>query len=89
MGTGAAGRRARWQHILDHMSHYPRQQRDEKAVFRYNEEGRDCTVLDPWPGKAVALRRDGEQAAELAGERVTFRTRPGERIRLVPRERTR
>jgi len=49
-----------------------------------SEKGRDCTVLNPWPGRGVAVRRDGKAAEVLRGGRVTFKTRPGETVLLAP-----
>jgi alpha-L-fucosidase 2 len=49
-----------------------------------SERGRDCTLASPWPGKTVALVRSGRAAETLAGKRLTFKTRPGERIRIRP-----
>ncbi|MFC1738530.1 glycoside hydrolase family 95-like protein [Planctomycetota bacterium] len=49
-----------------------------------SEKGRDCTVLNPWPGKAVALYRNGSKAETLKGDRFTFKTKNGENISLVP-----
>jgi hypothetical protein len=48
-----------------------------------SEKGRECTVQSPWPGKGIALHRDGKAAETLRGERVTFKTRPGETVRLA------
>ncbi len=49
-----------------------------------SEKGRDCTVVNPWPGKAVTLYRDGSKAETLGDERFTFKTSEGETISLVP-----
>ncbi len=49
-----------------------------------SEKGRDCTVVNPWPGKKVVLTRSGKQAETLEGERFTFKTQPGETITLNP-----
>jgi hypothetical protein len=51
-----------------------------------SERGRDCTVLNPWPGRRVQLIRNGKRAgpagAALAGDRFTFKTTLGEVIEL-------
>jgi hypothetical protein len=47
-------------------------------------KGRDCAVENPWPGKAVALTRNGNRAETLRGTRVTFGTHPGEHITISP-----
>ena len=49
-----------------------------------SEKGRDCTVLNPWPGKNVTLFRSGGKTETLAGERFTFRTSKDEIIWLGP-----
>ncbi len=49
-----------------------------------SEKGRDCTVQNPWPGKNVSLFRDGQSAEILQGDRLSFATRSGEAITLVP-----
>jgi len=45
-----------------------------------SEKGRDCTVQNPWPGQKVKLT--GRET--LTGERFTFKTKPGEIIKLKP-----
>ena len=49
-----------------------------------SERGRNCTMVNPWPGKPVTLHRDGRQAETLKGDRFTFKTAPGETIELQP-----
>lgn len=59
-----AKRRAKWRHILDHLSAFPTQQRDGKTVFRYTEEGtawwRDNTlgIQHIYPAGAIGLDTD-------------------------------
>ncbi len=48
-----------------------------------SERGRDCTVFNPWPGKSVSLVRNGSRSETLQGDRITFKTKPGEHIHLV------
>lgn len=48
-----------------------------------SEKGRDCTVQNPWPGKSVQIIRDGKSAEVVSGERFTFKTHPGEAIKLM------
>ena len=47
-----------------------------------SEKGRDCTVLNPWPAKAIRLLRDGKAPQTLRGPRLTFSTRQGEIVVL-------
>ncbi len=50
-----------------------------------SEQGKTCTMVNPWPGKAVRLYRNDKQAEVLhAAQRFKFDTTPGERIILVP-----
>jgi len=49
-----------------------------------SEKGRDCTVVNPWPGKAVTLYRNGGKADTLEGEQLAFQTATGEEIMLGP-----
>jgi len=49
-----------------------------------SEQGRDCTVVNPWPGKKVVLYRAGRKAETLEGERFTFKTARGETVELRP-----
>jgi len=51
-------------------------------VLIASEKGRDCTVVNPWPEKAVTLRRNGAKVETVSGQRFTFNTRKGERIEL-------
>jgi len=49
-----------------------------------SEQGRDCTVVNPWPGKKVLLYRNGRKAETLEGERLIFKTSKGEKLVLGP-----
>lgn len=49
-----------------------------------SERGRPCTVQNPWPGKRIALVRNGKPAETLSGGRVGFETRAGEELALCP-----
>ena len=48
-----------------------------------SERGRPCTLVNPWPGKAVVLYRGGKAAETLRGQRVKFPTAVGEEIVLA------
>jgi alpha-L-fucosidase 2 len=50
-----------------------------------SEKGRRCTLVNPWPGKPVAVIRDGRASEPVSGPRFALETRPGERIELRPR----
>jgi hypothetical protein len=53
-----------------------------------SEKGRDCTVVNPWPGKKVTLVRNNRKplfSAEVKqGERFSFKTAVNETIELSP-----
>ncbi|MBL7133830.1 MAG: hypothetical protein ISS78_07010, partial [Phycisphaerae bacterium] len=49
-----------------------------------SEQGRNCTVVNPWPGKRVVLHRDGRGAETIDRERFTFKTARGETVELRP-----
>jgi alpha-L-fucosidase 2 len=51
-----------------------------------SEQGRPCTLLNPWPGKAVDVYRDGKKLDTLKGERVTLKTEIGATLVLVPED---
>ena len=59
-----ADRRAKWQHILDHLSPYPTQERGGKTVFRYSERGQawfpsnTLGIQHVWPAGAIGLGSD-------------------------------
>jgi len=48
----------------------------------FSEKGRDCTVVNPWPGDDVSFVRNGKNAEKLTGNRFIFKTAPGETIQL-------
>ncbi len=47
-----------------------------------SERGRDCHLLNPWPGEAVVVTRNGKQAETVSGERVKLQTKSGEILRI-------
>ena len=55
-----------------------------RFVRIHSERGRTCVLVNPWPGKAVAVYRDGKAAGTLRGERLKFATSPGQEILLGP-----
>ena len=56
------------------------------GVIILSERGRDCTIVNPWPGKPVRLARKGKPSETLGGERFTFKTDPGETVGVAPVE---
>lgn len=57
---------------------------DVQYVRLLSEQGRDCTVLNPWPGEKVTVYREGAGEPEVVeGERFTLKTRVGEKLLLT------
>ena len=48
----------------------------------HSERGRDCALVNPWPGRKVAVFRDGKSAETLSGERFTLKTTAGRTLVL-------
>ncbi len=58
-----------------------------RYVTILSEKGRDLTLVNPWPGRDVALRRNGQEAKKvLSGKNFTIETSPGETLALTPAE---
>ncbi len=49
-----------------------------------SEKGRDCAIVNPWPGKTVLVIRNGKAGESKAGERFTFKTEVNDDILLQP-----
>ena len=47
-----------------------------------SEQGCDCAILNPWPGKRVRVNRDGKIAESVTGARFTLKTGRGETLEL-------
>jgi uncharacterized protein (TIGR02145 family) len=49
-----------------------------------SEKGRECTVLNPWPGKSVSIIDSKNLAVNhsASGDKIIFPTKPGESYRL-------
>jgi len=56
-------------------------------VLVESERGRPCVIVNPWPGRAVAVQRDDAAAETVSGEVLRLPTRAGERLRLMADER--
>lgn len=71
-----ADRRAKWEHILTHISDFPTQTRDSKTVFRYTERGMDWKdnnslgIQHIFPCGAIGLNSD-KKMLEIARNTVT------------------
>ena len=52
------------------------------AVKITSEKGKDCTVLNPWPGKTVDIVRNGKRSESVTGKIFTLKTQAGESLEL-------
>ena len=50
----------------------------------HSERGRNCTMVNPWPGKPVVVYRSGKRAETLNGERILLKTEAGGTVVLGP-----
>jgi hypothetical protein len=55
-----------------------------KSLVIESEKGRECKLLNPWPGRSLALRRNEQEAETLSGEIIRFKTQATERITIEP-----
>jgi alpha-L-fucosidase 2 len=49
-----------------------------------SERGRPCVLQNPWPGRSVAVTRNGRKAETLSGERFTVATTADEILTFAP-----
>ncbi|MEI6810019.1 MAG: glycoside hydrolase family 95-like protein, partial [bacterium] len=49
-----------------------------------SEKGRNCTLVNPWPGKAVDVYRDSKKVETLKGDRFVMKTEVGGVYMLGP-----
>jgi hypothetical protein len=49
-----------------------------------SEKGKPCTIVNPWSGQKVKLIRNGKDAQNLEGERISFNTSMNETLELKP-----
>jgi hypothetical protein len=49
-----------------------------------SERGRECTVVNPWPGERVVVMRGGTRAETVEGERFMLETSVGEELEFRP-----
>lgn len=55
-----------------------------RSLVIESEKGKRCTLLNPWPGRLIALKRGSGSVETLEGQQVSFPTSPGERLELQP-----
>ena len=48
-----------------------------------SEQGGSAVLVNPWPGKAVSLYRNGASAGTLSGTELTISTTKGEVLSLA------
>jgi hypothetical protein len=51
-------------------------------VIITSEKGRLCTIINPWSGKKVQLKRNGKLAEIIEGNKISFKTAVSEKIEL-------
>jgi hypothetical protein len=49
-----------------------------------SEKGRPCTLVNPWPGRRVAVNRGDGRTETVSGARFTLATKVDEKLRLIP-----
>jgi alpha-L-fucosidase 2 len=49
-----------------------------------SEKGKQCAIINPWPGKRVVLIRNGKEAETISGNRLSFKTSIREMIQIKP-----
>jgi hypothetical protein len=55
-----------------------------KSLVIESEKGRECQLLNPWPGRSLVLCRNDQKAETLGGETIRFKTQVRERITIQP-----
>jgi len=49
-----------------------------------SEQGRPCTIQNPWPGRRVTVTRGDGKTETASGPRFVLKTQVDERLRLAP-----
>ena len=49
----------------------------------HSEKGRDCTLVNPRPGKGIDVYNGGKKTETLKGDRGVMKTKLGETVLLV------
>jgi uncharacterized protein (TIGR02145 family) len=49
-----------------------------------SEKGKDCSVMNPWPGQSATITDSGNEQVKYstAGDKISFSTKPGESYRI-------
>ncbi len=54
-------------------------------VILESEKGKECQIMNPWPGEAVVVYRNGIEDDGGSGEILHYITKPGEKLTLLPK----
>ena len=49
-----------------------------------SEKGRDCSIVNPWPGQVVRISRNGKSAESVSGDHFALKTAVDETVELEP-----
>ena len=49
-----------------------------------SEKGKNCIIRNPWQNKKITIFRNGKKSETLSGECLTFETKSGELLSIVP-----
>ena len=55
-----------------------------RYVTIHSEQGKPCTLVNPWPGRRVTVTRGDGKSESATGARFTLLTRAAENLRLAP-----
>jgi len=55
-----------------------------RYVEVHSERGRNCTIVNPWPGSKVVVYRTGKPQETVSGDRFTIKTGMGETVLIGP-----
>jgi alpha-L-fucosidase 2 len=55
-----------------------------RYVTVHSEKGRPCTIVNPWPGRQVAVTRGDGKTETANGDRFSVNTKVDETLRLAP-----
>jgi hypothetical protein len=49
-----------------------------------SQSGAECKLINPWQGSIIIIFRNGKKSEKLRGNMLTFNTKAGEKIDLIP-----
>jgi hypothetical protein len=65
-----------------------KQNDDVEFVEIFSQKGGQCILQNPWPDTEATVYRNGKAAERLSGKFLTVSTTAGERVALVPKDKT-